>query len=649
MSIKVWLIVIVGLMANISYGQTPIPYFNNFDATAADWSAPISNPFTNWELGLPTIAPTNTTHSGSSCWDINLNSAYNTQAGVSLYSPIFLMGNSPYQVLSFWQNYSTEENFDGMRIEYSPGNGSWYDLGSANEPAGANWFTHPDLNFSQHPGWEGNSNGWIKSTYKITGFNNQQVQFRFLFISNGSITGAGVSVDDFSLVPAPPIDLGITNVTYNQPLNIGTVSDSITVSIKNFGATPVYQFTVSYNYNSSIQTKFCTDTLVTGASINVKLPGFMVTDTATLCANLLVTGDGYLVDNDHCDTVTGHTFLQLPYFNDFELAATGWLSSFTEPSTIWQLGTPTFAPTNSTHSGNTCWDINFTTTYGNDAYATLETPIFLMDNGPYQVLSFWQNFQTEYSWDGTRLEYSVAGAPWTVLGIFADTNATNWYTEQDLHSSSLPAWEDNSNGWIKSSYKIWGVNNQPVQFRFVFTSDNSGTEAGISIDDFSLTPQPAIDLGVTGISVNSVLNIGSVSDSVTVFVKNFTPNPAGPFTVSYTYNSTTESIIFSGLLAGYATVAIKLPGFMTITNSALCGSVLIAGDAESINDNFCDTVFGHITYPISYFNDFDAAAIGWVSETNNSLSLWEHGTPNYGITSSTHSGNSWSPWACRIR
>ncbi|MBL0063785.1 MAG: hypothetical protein IPP38_01945 [Bacteroidetes bacterium] len=37
---------------------------------------------------------------------------------------------------------------------------------------------------------------------------------------------------------------------------------------------------------------------------------------------------------------------------------------------------------------------------------------------------FWQNFNTEDCFDGTRLEYSINGGSWTTLGLSGDADGS---------------------------------------------------------------------------------------------------------------------------------------------------------------------------------------------------------------------------------
>ncbi len=193
-----------------------------------------------------------------------------------------------------------------------------------------------------------------------------------------------------------------------------------------------------------------------------------------------------------CIIISGISSAQIftiPYSDDFETGAPGWISSPTI-GTAWELGNPTYGLTNSTQSGTNCWDINLFTPYTNYANCWLRSPAFDLSNVNGVNISFWQNRNTEAYSDGFHLEYVTDTiGPWIVLGGINTPGALNWYSGVLLTSSGLPAWDDNSNGWVQSSILIPNFSGgSTVWFRFVFTSDGSVTYDGVSIDDFSITP-----------------------------------------------------------------------------------------------------------------------------------------------------------------
>lgn len=240
----------------------------------------------------------------------------------------------------------------------------------------------------------------------------------------------------------------------------------------------------------------------------------------------------------------------LPYSDDFESGAPGWISYYSSPvNTIWELGSPAFGATNSTHSGNSCWDINLDTNYSNSAICYLISPEFDLTNVTGLEISFWQNIYTENGWDGFRLEYAtdtITG--WTVIGSQQSVGMMNWYTDNQLNSSGLPAWEGSSNGWIQSSIIIpnfgGGAN---VWFRFVFTSDASVVSDGVSIDDFSITQtNHNIVSGTAYLDVNSDYIIDAGDVPLPNMIINSTP-PSGYYFHPTDVNGNYSFLVDSGI------------------------------------------------------------------------------------------------------
>jgi Secretion system C-terminal sorting domain len=81
------------------------------------------------------------------------------------------------------------------------------------------------------------------------------------------------------------------------------------------------------------------------------------------------------------------------------------------------------------------------------------------------------------------------------LGVQYDQNAINWYSVSSMDVTNEPAWVGPYNAWFMSTYynlTMLANNPDPVQFRFVFDSDNfpssfTNDVDGWGIDDFQLS------------------------------------------------------------------------------------------------------------------------------------------------------------------
>lgn len=641
------------VLSGTAYAYIPVPYFDDFETGTALWYAHIHGATTNWELGFPNFGPTTGTHSGTNAWDINLDTGYGYHAYSELYSPIFdLSGTTSYQ-LKFWQNCQSENSFDGTRLEYSTDGGvNWLLLGFQSDPLGFNWYTHNSIGSSGLPAWEGPGVGWIQSSYRLTNFTGTpSFRLRFIFTSDGVVNGNGFSIDDFEIITLPANDAVFLSLNNNNfhPV-IGQNSGNIQIKFYNNGTNPITSFTASYSVNGVQQQSQLFNIFVnSGATIAVTLPGFTIPAGAlSICGSVNIPLDADTSNNQGCFQTTGINTIATPYSDDFESGAPGWTTSTVNPTTMWELGTPAYGATSSTHSGSNCWDINLISAYTSSANATLYSPVFDVSALGTFKISFWINHLTEEGWDGARLEASIdGGASWSVVGTLADPYATNWYNDDFLVSSTLPGWCGNSFGWKKVSYRFDLLSSSTsIQFKFVFTSDPSITRDGFSIDDFSLTEIPAFDAEILEIlPVTYLPPEGIMTSDVRLSIKNAGIQSFSGVAYGYNVNGTTQqSGVFPSTLLPMDTLTIFLPGYFPNTGSNdLCGFVHLMNDTLQENDTLCINTIGTPIHQPYFQDNFDGLDYGWnTTTTGMSTTQWQLGTPNYGQTNSAYSApSSW--------
>ncbi len=237
-----------------------------------------------------------------------------------------------------------------------------------------------------------------------------------------------------------------------------------------------------------------------------------------------------------CNQFTAYAGITFPFYDNFDVNLGLWTPSYggTNQSTTWQLGTPSYGNTNSAHSPPNAWDVNLTTTYYDNAYCILTSPVFDFSNAVNAKLTFWRNNDTETSYDGTRLEYTTNGTNWQILGSLNDPLGENWYTNS-IYSTNQPAWAGNSNGWLKCKYKLSVLNNVvgQVRFRYIFNSDGSQTYSGFSIDDFSIVLPAPQEAALTQVSSpNSGCGLGNETITITILNEGMTAINGG-LTASY--------------------------------------------------------------------------------------------------------------------
>jgi hypothetical protein len=163
------------LLGNITFVASSglyTPYFTDFEAPDSLWEAATTNVQTQWQLGYPNYGLLTGARSGTYAWTTNKDSLYGNNTTLSLTSPYFNFTQASDLVLSFWQNRRTEAAWDGMLLEYTTDEVTWYLLGGINDPLGENWYTDTIYATGGGPAWEGSSGGWVKSSYRLTHLNN---------------------------------------------------------------------------------------------------------------------------------------------------------------------------------------------------------------------------------------------------------------------------------------------------------------------------------------------------------------------------------------------------------------------------------------------------------------------------------------------
>lgn len=249
-----------------------------------------------------------------------------------------------------------------------------------------------------------------------------------------------------------------------------------------------------------------------------------VNDQDTVCYHIVAYDDAIAHNmarepKASCIEFIASSGITFPFLDNFDIVDI-WTPTSGTTTTNWERGTPSYGSTNSAYTQPNAWDINLTTGYGSNADATLTSPVFDFSNAVSATLSVWMNYYTEGSWDGVRVEYTIDGTTWDVLGTANDPLGVNWYNYSSINSSGLPAWAGNSNGWKEAQYDLSFLNYTigGVQFRFIFTSDGSVQYDGFSIDNFAILVPAPQDIEVTGInSPNDGCGLGNETVSIDIY------------------------------------------------------------------------------------------------------------------------------------
>lgn len=160
--------------------------------------------------------------------------------------------------------------------------------------------------------------------------------------------------------------------------------------------------------------------------------------------------------------------------------------------TGWAKGSSAVAGKNGTLSASNAWVTGLVGNYVDNSRAQLWTPCYNMSAAGTYTLGFFSKFRTETGFDGFRIEYSLdRGITWTALGT---TTAAGWYNNANTSGTSVfPANEAFFSGNVSGAFNNYTrdisflAGNNSVSFRFAFGADESVTQPGVAIDNFTIT------------------------------------------------------------------------------------------------------------------------------------------------------------------
>lgn len=183
--------------------------------------------------------------------------------------------------------------------------------------------------------------------------------------------------------------------------------------------------------------------------------------------------------------VPTNTSTTVTYFEDFELANSGWTAQNI-------LGSDGFNLTSTNpYSGAQHW---FIENVGADNTHSLESTDITLGTDP--GFSMWHAYDTEAGWDGGLVEYSTdSGASWNsitdylIVGNYEGTIGDS--SNDDI--ANKDGWSGNSNGYINSVASLRHLSGMSVRFRLLFGSDNNTFSEGWYIDDISIYDVPCIE------------------------------------------------------------------------------------------------------------------------------------------------------------
>jgi len=217
----------------------PLPYYQDFENGNDFWRVEGSNP--TFEHGSPMGSIIHTAASGTKAWVTNLDGTYSDNEDSYLLGPCFDFTDIDYPVFECNLYINTEDNKDGVNLEYSLDNGqSWVRLGNMGDGAAFDWnWYNSDVisSLSGGHGWTDGLDDWFTARIMLdtTIFRDMPgVKFRFHFSSDAAGRLEGIGIDDIRIYGTPR-DLGVISI--ENPVNgcAQDIGDYVAVTVKNFG------------------------------------------------------------------------------------------------------------------------------------------------------------------------------------------------------------------------------------------------------------------------------------------------------------------------------------------------------------------------------------------------------------------------------
>lgn len=204
-----------------------------------------------------------------------------------------------------------------------------------------------------------------------------------------------------------------------------------------------------------------------------------------------------------------------PYFEDFETNNGNWISGGT--GNDWAWGQVSKSVISQAASGSNCWVqgglVNSFYNLGERSY--LQSPCFDFSTLQYPYISFQIFWESERTYDGSNLQYSInGGTTWINVGAYnepANCMTQNWYNTPNITNLNnlvtvKEGWTGNvqptqgscqggngSNGWKLAKHCLGNLAGEPnVIFRFTFGAGTAcNAYDGIAFDDITIGEAPA--------------------------------------------------------------------------------------------------------------------------------------------------------------
>jgi hypothetical protein len=374
--------------------------------------------------------------------------------------------------------------------------------------------------------------------------------------------------------------------------HIGANMD-VEIRVRNHGTDTVNSFSLTYIYAGlpAVNT-IITGQLLPGKTVDYSfsVPLTLVPGTQELKIFTTLPGDSNSSNDSVKLFLTGRPIFALPWSDNFDTLPDFWVKE----GMLWQRGQPAGAVINSPNSYLNVWATNLVGNYTNNANEWLYSPYFNFSYANGSELSFYQSRNITDHNDGGNIQVSLnGGATWLSLGYFGDTLGTNWYNHVAGGQSYFTG---STNGWVKTTYdlRILNYTQTPVQFRFRFFSNISGTGEGWAIDNFSISlPVYPLDAAVQSVDQPSGSTLNGSLVTVQTTIRNHGSTTITTLPLGYRVNN--QPVVnetWSGTLLPDSSATFTFATPYTSPNNPynLCVFTKLPGDQNPLNDTVCVTL-----------------------------------------------------------
>lgn len=306
-----------------------LPYVENFEENDGFWS-PTREEFANdnsFAWGAPNGAIFDRAPQGSFAWATGLDTRYNNNERSLLNSPCFDFTDLEEDPLfSAILRMNIETNFDQFTLEMTKDEGeTWEKIETG--PGTTNWYNNLASQYWTNEGGFP-AGGPTMVSAVLSGAAGEEIQLRFRFRSDGSVTREGILVDVVSITERYDQDLAAVTGNAFSEVSCGSETDTVSFSFTNRGGEIATGFDLSYRVNGGdVVTETFAGELAPGQSATYQ---FNTAFNSTLVVENRIEAWVSLADDELVANDTTFYFFrslsELPFFLDFEngAAPAGW-------------------------------------------------------------------------------------------------------------------------------------------------------------------------------------------------------------------------------------------------------------------------------------------------------------------------------------